>query len=153
MKRTVITAAMLSAFIAMPAFAQQGPDMHGGMMGGHGMMGGGMMGGPGAGMEGDCHYGAYAALKLTDEQRAKISDIQRDLWRKRQEIMARGHQQGFFMRDPVALATLDEASARKSFDAMSVAMKQMFEASLDAGKRINAVLTDEQRSQLKQARP
>jgi hypothetical protein len=51
------------------------------------------------------------------------------------------------------LASLDEATARKSFDAMSAAMKQMFDASLDAGKRINAVLTDEQRSQLKQMRP
>lgn len=144
MKRTLATTALFSAFIAMPALAQQGPGMQGGP---------GMMGGPGAGFGGDCHSGGYAALKLTDEQRAKIADIRRDLWRKRQEIMSRGHQQGFFMRDPLALARLDEATARKSFDAMSAAMKQMFEASLDAGKRINAVLTDEQRNQLKQIRP
>ncbi len=153
MKRTLITTALLSAFIALPAAAQQGPGMMGGGMGGPGMMGGGMMGGPGAGFEGDCHSGGYAALKLTDEQRAKIGDIQRDLWRKRQQIMSRGHQQGFFMRDPLALARLDEAAARKSFDAMSAAMKEMFDASLEAGKRVNAVLTDEQRSQLKQIRP
>ncbi len=146
MKRTLITAALLSTFIAMPALAHQGSGMGGGTMGGPGMMGG-----QGAGMD-DCH-GDYGALNLTSEQRAKIGDIQRDLWRKRQQIMSRGHQQGFFMRDPLALASLDEAAARKSFDAMSAAMKQMFEASLDAGKRINAVLTDEQRSQLKQIRP
>lgn len=139
MKRTVITAALLSAFFAFPALAQQGPGMDGGMMGGQD-----------AGNF-DCH-GGYAGLNLTSEQRAKIADIQRDLWRKRQEIMSRGHQQGFYMRDPLALASLDEAAARKSFDAMSAAMKQMFEASLDAGKRINAVLTDEQRSQLKRIR-
>jgi Spy/CpxP family protein refolding chaperone len=152
MKRTVITAALLSTFIALPAFAQQGPGMYGGMMGGGAMMGGpGMMGGQGAGNF-DCHDG-YAALNLTSEQRAKIADIQRELWRKRQEIMSRGHQRGAYMRDPLALASLDEAAARKSFDAMSAAMKQMFDASLDAGKRINAVLTDEQRSQLKQIRP
>jgi Spy/CpxP family protein refolding chaperone len=146
MKRTLVTAALLSAFIAMPALAQ-GPGMQGGMMGG------GMMGGPGAGMETDCHSGGYAALKLTSEQRAKIGDIQRDLWRKRHEIMSREHQQGFFMHDPMAMASVDEATARKSFDAMSAAMKQMFDASLEAGKRINAVLSDEQRSQLKQVRP
>jgi Spy/CpxP family protein refolding chaperone len=163
MKRTVIAAALVSALVAVPALAQQqGPGMHGGMMGGGmmhggmmgsgpGMMGGGMMGGPGAGMEGDCHYGGYAALKLTDEQRAKIGDIQRDTWRKRREIASRMHDQDFHMHDIYA-AGVDEARARKAFDAMSAAHKEMFEASLEAGKRINAVLTPEQREQLQRGR-
>ena len=63
MKRTVITAALLSAFIAMPAFAQQGPGMGGGMMGGGEMMGGGMMDlglARSAGILGNCPMGRSA---------------------------------------------------------------------------------------------
>lgn len=144
MKRTLITAALLSAFIAMPASAHTG--MGGGRMGG-GMMGGpGMMEYPGAGRAGDCHS-AYAALNLTNEQRAKLEDIERDLWRKQRQLVSRMHEQDFHMHDIYAPG-VDEAKARKAFDAMSVAHKEMFEASLDARKRIDAVLTEEQRKQL-----
>jgi Spy/CpxP family protein refolding chaperone len=157
MKRTLITAALLSAFIAIPAAAHPGYGMGGGMMGG-GMMGGGMMGGgmggsrgmmggPGAGMAGDCHSGGYAALDLTSEQRAKLQDIERDLWRKQRELMGRMHQQDSHMHDMYA-AGVDEARARKAFDAMTAAHKEMFEASLDARKRIDAVLTEEQRKRM-----
>ena len=146
MKRTLITAALLSAFIAMPASAQPRYDMGPGMMGG-GMMGGpGMMGYQGAGTAGDCHSG-YAALNLTDEQRAKLGDIRRDLWRKQQQLMTRMHDQDFHMHDIYA-AGVDEARARKAFDAMTAAHKEMFEVSLEARKRIDAVLTEEQRKQL-----
>ncbi len=149
MKRTLITVALLSAFFAMSASAQPGNDMHRGMMGGPGIMmgGAGMMGGPGAGMAGDCHSDGYAALKLSDEQRAKLGDIRRDLWRKQQQLMTRMHDQDFHMHDIYAPG-VDEARARKAFDAMTAAHKEMFEASLEARKRINAVLTDEQRKQL-----
>lgn len=156
MKRTLITVALLSAFFAMPASAQPRNDMGHGMMGG-GMMGSGMMGGQGMmgdrgiGRAGDCHSG-YAALNLTDEQRAKLGDIRRDLWRKRQEVMSRMHEQDIHMHDVFALGGVDENKARKAFDAMTVAHKEMFEASLDAGKRMNEVLTPEQREQLQRAR-
>lgn len=148
MKPTLITAALLSAFIALPAAAHTGYGMGGGMMGG-GMGGGrGMMGGgPGAGLAGDCHSGGYAALDLTSEQRAKLQDIERDLWRKQRELMGRVHQQDFHMHDIYA-AGVDEARARKAFDAMTAAHKEMFEASLDARKRIEAVLTEEQRKRM-----
>ena len=138
MKRTLITAALLASFAAMPAAGQPG------MMGGQGM-GGAMMD--------DCHSGGLSALKLSSEQRAKLDDIQRELRGKQRELMSRMHKQEFHMHDAFALAGADEAAARKSFDAMSVAMKEMFEASLEAGKRINAVLTDEQRKELRRGRP
>lgn len=103
-------------------------------------------------MEGDCHSGGYAALNLTNEQRAKLGDIRRDLSRKRQEVMSRMHEQDIHMHDVFALGSVDQNKARKAFDAMSVAHKEMFEASLEAGKRMNAVLTPEQREQLQQRR-
>ena len=143
MKRTLITAALLSAFVALPAAAHSDGPMRQGM-------GPGMMGGPGMGpgmMEG-CHADPYAALKLSSEQRAQLADIQREFRRTQQKLMSRMHEQEFHMHDLFALADADEAAARKSFDTMSAAMKEMFEASLEARKRINAILTDEQRKQL-----
>ena len=44
---------------------------------------------------------------------------------------------------------LDEAAARKSFPSMQALQKEMFELSLGAHKRIDAVLTAEQREQLR----
>ena len=152
MKRTLVTAALLSAFIAMPAYAQR-QDHHGmggGMMHGHGMRAG-MMGGHGT--MGGHHSDGYSDLKLSSEQRAKLDGIQRELQQKQSEAMSRMHKQAFHMHDPLALASVDEETARKSFDAMSAAMKEMFEVSLQAGKRMNALLTDEQREQLRRGRP
>jgi putative membrane protein len=74
MKRTLITAAIAAAILSTAAIAQMGPGMMGGSgPGGYGM-GPGMMGGYGP--EG------YNPLKLTDEQRGKIADIQGDVRRK-----------------------------------------------------------------------
>lgn len=151
MKRAVITAAVLSAFFALPAVAQ-GQGMGGGMMGGGMMGGGGTMGGPGAGTGGGYRSGGYAEVDLTSEQRAKLDDIRRDLARKRQEISSRTRGQRFDMHDVFTLGSVDEAEARQAFEADAAARKEMFEASLDAAKRMNAVLTQEQREQLRQRR-
>jgi Spy/CpxP family protein refolding chaperone len=43
---------------------------------------------------------------------------------------------------------LDEAAARKAFQAMSETRQAMFELQLEARKKIDAVLTPEQREQL-----
>ena len=42
----------------------------------------------------------------------------------------------------------DEAGARKAFDTMQQTQKVMFEAQLEAHRKIDAVLTPEQREQL-----
>jgi Spy/CpxP family protein refolding chaperone len=167
MKRTLISAAVAAAaLLAIPATAQMmggyggygpgygmgpgtmGPGMMGGYEGygpGYGM-GPGMMGGYGPGMMGGYGRGGYgAALNLTDEQRDKIAEIQRDLAQKRWTLMASMHEQRFAMFKSGAA---DDATLRKSFQAMQETQKQMFEASLDAGKRMEAVLTPEQRKQL-----
>jgi Spy/CpxP family protein refolding chaperone len=96
------------------------------------MMGGGY--GPG-----------YAALNLTDEQRKKIDAIQEEVWSKQGELMGRMHAQSYRMHD---FGKADDATARKAFDEMAAAHKQMFETRLEARKRIDAVLTPEQRKQL-----
>ncbi len=138
MKRIVLAVAATAALAAAPAWAQMGPGGMGpGMMGGYGqgygpgygmgpgMMGGmmgpgmmgGMMGGFGQGMGPGMMWG-YGALDLTDEQRARIAEIQQDVSRKQWELMGKVHE-------------------------------QMFQTMLDARKRMDAVLTREQREQLK----
>jgi len=113
----------------------------GGYGGGYGM-GPGMMGG----------YGGWYGLDLSDEQRSKISEIQRELFGKHWELMGKMHQQGGLMDDAYASGKFDEKAARKAFDAMSESRKQMFEASLQAYKRIDALLTPAQREQLRGGR-
>ena len=137
-----------------------GPGMMGqgygpGMMGqgmGPGMMGYGMMGqGMGPGMMGGMMYGAnpYVSLDLSAEQRAKISAIQEELWRKRWNLMGKMHEERYHMYQLMSGVVTDEAAARKAYQAMADAHKQMFEAMLAAHKRIDAVLTKEQREKLK----
>ncbi len=116
---------------------------------GPGMMGGGGYGpgqGMGPGMMGGGGYGpGFAALNLTDDQRKRIDAIQEEVWRKQGELMGAMHAQSLRMYD---FGKADDAAARKAFDAMAAAHKQMFETRLDARKRIDAVLTPEQRKQL-----
>jgi Spy/CpxP family protein refolding chaperone len=140
MKRILISAALAGAAILAGTALGQGYGMGPGMMGGgHGPgygMGPGMMGGYGPG---------YAALNLTDEQRKKIDAIQEEVWSKQGELMGRMHAQSYRMHD---FGKADDAAARKAFDEMATAHKQMFETRLEARKRIDAVLTPEQRKQL-----
>jgi len=142
-----------------------GPGMMGqgygpGMMGqgmGPGMMGYGMMGqGMGPGMMGGMMgpgmmYGAnpYAALDLSAEQRAKISAIQEQLWRKRWDLMGKMHEERYHMQQLMSGVVTDDAAARKAYQSMADAHKQMFDAMLAAHKQIDAVLTKEQRDKLK----
>jgi Spy/CpxP family protein refolding chaperone len=133
-----------------------GYGMAPGMMGGYGPgcgMGHGMMGGygpggygMGPGMMGGYGPEGYNPLKLSDEQRTKVADIQHDVWRKQWALMSSMHELRF--RSQGAEAPND-AEARKIYQASADLRKQMFENSLDARKRIDAVLTKEQREQLR----
>ena len=100
----------------------------------------GMMGGYEQGYE-----RGFARLNLTDEQRDKIGAIREELAQKRYGLMSGMHQQRY---QAFRAGKADEATLRKSFEAMQATQKEMFEASLDANKRIDAVLTPEQRKQL-----
>lgn len=143
-----------------------GPDygMGPGMMGGYGMgpgmmggfgpgggMGPGMMGGygMGPGMMSGYGPGGYGALNLSDEQRKQISAVQDEFSRKQWDLMGKMHEQRFKFHDFGSSAPSDDAAARKAYQAVSEAHKAMFENSLEARKRIDAVLTDEQRKQLR----
>jgi Spy/CpxP family protein refolding chaperone len=164
-RKLMIAAAITAAFSAA-VWAQPGEPDAGwgpGMMGGYGygpgwgmgpgMMGGGYGYGPGygrgPGMMGG--LGAYGALNLSDEQRAKIADIQRELSRKHWELMGKAFEERNRLLEQFESGKADDQAERKAYQAMAEARRQMFESSLDARKRIGALLTPEQREQLRRS--
>lgn len=157
MKRKWIAAAVAAtAVLATAAWAQMGPGMmHGYGPGGYGMGSGAMHGygpwgyGMGPGMMGGYGPGSYGGLELSDVQRTRIGEIQKEVARKQWEVMGRMHDQGFHMHQFAGPGPLDEDASRKSFQAMTDAHKAMFEATLEARKRIESVLTKEQLDQLR----
>ena len=111
-------------------------------------MGPGMMGGYGPGGCGGYGYG-WEHLKLTDEQRAKIDKILQDSAHQRWELMGKMHEQGWKMRELYASGKADDGALKQAYDTMSAMRKSMFENNLETRKKIDAVLTKEQREQLR----
>jgi len=179
MRTRFALAALAAATLSTIAAAQMGPGMGQGMMGGPGkgagmagqadcpMMGQGMQGRGmrhGQGMKGGHGMGgggmdgpglaALEALDLTAEQRAKITEIRRDVQRKNHALMGSLREIRWQSQDAAKSAELDVAAARKRYDEAAAVRKQMFEARLEARARAEAVLTKEQREQLRaQPRP
>jgi len=154
--RHVVVAMCLMASAA--AFGQ-GYGYGRGMMGGYGPgMRGGYGPGPmweegggypmGPGMWGYSR-GAYAGIDLSAEQRKKIAEIESQTSQAQWKLMGSMHEQRFHMQESFAPGAVDEAAARKAYAAMSATRKAMFDIMLDARKRMDAVLTKEQRDQLR----
>lgn len=158
MRTSTLAAALLLA--AASAWSQpygMGP----GMMGGHGM-GPGMMGGQGMGpgmmdghgMMGGCGMPGmmggwdYGIPDLTNDQRAKIAAAEKEFRQKQWQVMEKMHDLQFQSPDIYRDGKFDEQAARKQYDAMAALRKQMFENSLEERKRIDAILTPQQREQL-----
>jgi Spy/CpxP family protein refolding chaperone len=131
-----------------------------GMMGGYGGgwgMGPGMMGGYGGpggrgmgpGMMGGYGGDAYAGLDLSAEQRKKITDIQEQTRKAMWQLMGTMHEQDYRMGGMWGPGALDEQAARKAYDTMAATHKAMFDMQLEARRKIDALLTPEQREQLR----
>lgn len=123
-----------------------GPGMMGGYGPGPGMMGGygmgpGMMWGYGPGWE-------YAIPNLTNDQRTKLTEIEKNFSDRQWQLMGKMHDLGFQWSNTYRDGKFDEQAARKNYDAMADLRKQMFENSLEQRKRIDAVLTPQQREQM-----
>lgn len=132
--------------LASSAWSQPyGMGMMDGYGGGYGM-GSGMMGGYGMGPR---TMGGYWGLDLSADQRKKIEQIQEEAANARWQLMGTMHQKGAHMDGMLGGGALNEPEARKAFQAMADAHKAMFELSLDARKRMDAVLTQEQRDKLR----
>lgn len=143
MKKVLTTMAACLLFVGSAWSQPYG--MGSGMMGGYG---GGMGMGPGM-MGGYAGRGDYWGLDLSADQRKKIDQIQEETAKAHWQLMGNMQQQGFHMNNMFGPGGLDEAEARKAFNIMVEAQKEMFESSLKARKRIDAILTNEQKEQLR----
>jgi Spy/CpxP family protein refolding chaperone len=122
--------------VAQPGMPGNPPAQRGGS-GGHGMTGGGGMG-----------LGAWRDLPdLTQDQRSKIEAIRRDL-RNRQFALMDQMQDQRQNAPAYHNGQFDEQAVRRAYDAIEKLRRQMFENSLDAQKRVDALLTPAQRQHL-----
>ncbi|MFN3565062.1 MAG: Spy/CpxP family protein refolding chaperone [Burkholderiaceae bacterium] len=124
------------------------------MMGGHGM---GMMGwrgmGPGMMMDGMAMMGfglgPIGRLDLNDSQRRQILRIEDELRRKNWELMGKMQDEMARMRDAMWSDKRDRAAILAASKRMSELRQQMLENMLDAADKAEAVLTPQQREQLR----
>ncbi len=127
-----------------------------GMMGGYGM-GPGMMWGPGAagpgrmgpGM-GNGPMGGYwgRGLDLSDEQRSKINAIQDEVRKQHWGLMGAVMDEQSRLRDLYEAAKPDSTGIEQAYKRIGELQQKMYESSIDAHRRMDAVLTDEQRKQM-----
>lgn len=131
-----------------------GPGMMGmdrGMMGGwyddgwddrymgRGMMGHGMMGG----------YGPGAELNLNEQQQKKITQIQDDLRKKHWDLMGKMNQENAKLRDLYYSDQRDPATIGQQQQRIFDLRRQMMESAIEAQNRMEAVLTPEQKEQMR----
>lgn len=160
--KKILVVALCFAFSASSSFAADAPVKkparkaadqcedhvvyHGG---GYGMMEGyGGMGSRGMMMR----SGIYSMLNLSDDQRAKISQISDELnhenWAKQGLI----NDEAAKLRDLYEADKRDPAAIGEEYKKIFDLKRQMIEAYLTAQNQIDAVLTPEQRAQMKDMR-
>ena len=116
----------------------QGP----GMMGGHGP---GMMGG-GPGMMG---MPMYAALDLTDEQRAKVARIFEEMRKKNWDAMGKVMDETAILRDLYNAPTHDPAAIGRQTVKIAEMKRPIIESMVTAHDQVDALLTTEQKGRLR----
>ena len=157
MRKTLVLGAALALASSLAAAQGYGP----GYGQGRGMMGGeygpGMMGGGyGPGMMGDYGQGAggmLAALKLSDEQRDKIAAIQEAQRKKNWATMGEVRSEQFKLRGMYGTDKLDADKLVEQQKKVDALRQQMFKSRVETHNQIAALLTPEQRKQLRQHAP
>lgn len=114
-----------------------------GMMGpgmmGPGMMGPGMMGG----------YGYGPALDLTEQQQAKIAQIQEDFRKKQGDLAAKMDAEQAKLNEIYYSGKRDPAAIDNQYKKIYDLRRQMIQIQVDAQNRMDAVLTPEQKERLR----
>lgn len=130
-----------------------GPGMMGGygtgsgMMGGYGM-GSGMMGGYGIGHG---MMGPYwgSGLDLTQEQQTRVNQIQDETRKAHWTLMGEMMNQQARLRDLYQAPKRDDAAIDQANKALGKLQQKMYDSSVEAQKRMEAVLTKEQQEKLR----
>jgi len=133
-----------------------GPDMMGGGHGHMGMMGGGYGMGSGMGMmdmgSGMMGGGALGTLDLSDEQRTKIEKIHDEERKQHLAVMGKMLDVQSKMRELYAADEPDPKKVGAVYAEMAKLQQQMVETHVQSSNQMKALLTKEQREQLKQQR-
>ena len=140
MKKIVLAGLTVLSLTAPAAFAQQAlypcQGYGCGMMMGPGMMGGYGYGGPYSG-----------GPDLTKEQAEKIDKIRDDLAKKEAPLMQQIFEERRKLQDMYSSGA-DPAALDQAYRKTTDLERQVFNARADAQKRMNAVLTKEQRERM-----
>ncbi|MCZ7559810.1 MAG: Spy/CpxP family protein refolding chaperone [Burkholderiaceae bacterium] len=119
---------------------------------GPGMMGYGPGYGPGYGT-GPGIGRALWALDLDEAQRKQALAIQDDLRRKRWELAGKAQEEMAKLRDARLAPRRDRAAILAAYKRLGELRQQSVEQSLDAADRLDKVLTEQQREQLRRWGP
>ena len=150
MRKTLVIGAALALASSVAAAQGYGPGQGYGQ--GRGMMGGGQ----GPGMMGGQGYGAggmFAALNLSDDQREKIAGIQEAQRQKNWATMGTVRSEQFKLRGMYGAERLDADKIAEQQKKVDELRRQMLKSRVEAHNQIAAVLTPEQRKQLRQMAP
>jgi Spy/CpxP family protein refolding chaperone len=90
-----------------------------------------------------------SGLDLTDQQQAKIDKIMDETRKAHWALMGAMMDQAAKLRDLYMAPTRDEAAIGEAYKSMGQLRQQIYDSSVDAQKRIDAVLTKEQKEQLR----
>lgn len=105
--------------------------MHPGMIMGPGMM-----------------WGPYGSLNLTEEQNAKIAAVQDEVSKKHWDLMGQMQDQQFRLQQLYSAPKPDNAAINEQNNKIRQLRQQMWDTMADAQKKMDGVLTQEQRSQM-----
>ena len=137
MRRMLALGAALA--LASSIAGAQGPGYG---QGGYGGYGPGMMGG-----------GPFAALNLSDEQQDKIFAIQEEHRRRNIDTMSKVRTETFKLRRMYNAESIDSKAVVEQQTRVDELRRQMLASRLDTHKKVQSVLTPEQRKQARQFGP
>ena len=152
--RTALMLAGALAFASTLAGAQGPGYGQGRAMMGDGMMGQEMMGqgmrGPGMGAQ---QGGVLAALNLSDAQREKVLAIQEEHRKKNWAAMGEVRAEQYKLRSLYGAERLDADKIAGQQQKVDELRRQMLKSRVEAHNQIAALLTPEQRKQLRERAP
>lgn len=134
-RKNLLALGLASAMFAVTqasADPQPGPGWYGPMMGSPGMMRGY---GP----------GAAAGIELSDEQRAKMREIQREQFKQQSALREKMFSEYGRIEELYDNDKPDPKAVREAYERMYDLRKQMIEAGLQAHGKMYDLLTDDQR--------
>ncbi len=132
-----------------------GPGMMGGYGMGPGMMGGcgmgpGMMGGYGMGMGPGMMGGYRGGISLDADQRAKINAISDETRKQHWTMMGAMMDEQSKLRDLYESAKPDSEAIAEAYKRIGDIQQSMYRSMIEAQRKMDAVLTDEQRAKMHQ---